>query len=511
MAYKLNIPLPSKGLMVDRPAEFVDQRSASALKNLETNRGIIRKRGGTSAVGDSLGERIQRYFELQVGNQTRLFRVGLTEIEVLNKSTLVWSSVASAPLNGSVDNQVSYAFPLLSGEKIAVYTNGTDAIRKCLISGNDSALGGSPPKARYVQAFGPYLVLAYVIDSGTNYYSRVQWCDTGLPETWTGGNAGNTNLLEDPDDITGLGVFGNSLTVHKQGAIYVGNLVTTSEVFRFDRCATGVGAVAGATIQNIPSGEQIFLASDGIHLFNGVTAPLIDSPVQDELRESMNPLYLYKAQSVFVREIDEYWVCVPTGSDTEPQTVYRYNWRTKQMYKDVRTNLTAIGISVNTQEDTWADRAIAWDSDTTNWDSIQNLSLNPIVVFGDSSGLSTRRTSNSNNDNGTAIEAYLETKDFTGEDFGVPDFGVMMRWKGLGLWAKGNTMKVYYSTDEGSTWNLVENLALSSSYPSDSAPLPSYFDVVSSQIRYRFYNGVAGESFTLKKYMIEASRREARR
>ena len=510
MPIKLNVPLPSKGLVVDRPGEFIDPRNAAAIQNMETNRSIIRKRPGTTSVGATLGERVQRYFELQVGNETRLFRVGLTKVEVLNKATLVWSSVATTPLTGSVENQISYAFPFLSAAKIAVYTNLADAIRKCSISGMDAVLGGSPPRCKYVRAFGPYTVLAYVID-GDTFYGRVQWSDTGLPETWTGGNAGSQDLLEDDDDITGLGVFGNFLTVHKSSAIYVGQLVTTSDVFRFDRRATGVGAVSEATIQNIPSGEQIFLASDGIHLFNGITAPLIESPVQDELRESMNPLYLYKAQSIYVRELDEYWLCVPTGSDTEPQTVYKYNWRTQQIFKDLRTNLTAFGISLNTQEDTWNDRLLSWDADTSRWDSITNLSLNKIVVFGDSSGISTKRTSNVANDNGVAIEGYIETKDFTAEDAGEADADILMRWKGMEIWSKGSSMKLYYSTDGGTTFTLVDSYTLSSDYQSDDAPLQSYFDVVSSRIRFRFYNNTAGESFTLKKYQIEATKREARK
>lgn len=508
---KLNLPLPSKGLTVDRPAEYVDQRAAVNIKNVEFNRAIFRKRVGTTTLGTTLGERVQRYFELQVGSSTRLFRIGLTKVEVLNKATNTWASVTSSVLTGAVADQVSYAFPLLSGAKIAVFSNGLDAIRKCSISGNDAALGGSPPKARYLQAFGPYLVLAYIIDGGNNYYSRVQWSDTGLPETWSGGNAGSTDLIEDPEDITGLGLFGNMLTVHKTSSIYVGQLVSTSGVFRFDRKATGVGACSGATIQNLPSGEQIFLANDGIHLFNGITAPLIESPIQDEMREEMNPAYLYKAQSVFVSELDEYWVCVPTGSDTEPQTIYKYNWRTKQIYKDYRANLTALGLFINTLEATWADFDNAWDSETSLWNSVSNLSLSPVVAIGDSSGNSTRRSTTSNNDAGAAIETVWDTKDFTAEDYGIPDIDRIMRWKGLEVWAKGDSMRVYYSTDGGGVWTLATTLSLESDYPEDASPLNVYFDVVSSRIRFRFYNATASESFTLKKYQIEASGREARK
>lgn len=511
MPLKLNIPLPAKGLVVDRPAEYVDARSAVAIKNMEFNRSVIGKRFGTAAVGSSLGARIQRYFELQVGNETRLFRVGVAAVQVLNKSTGVWSSVASAPLTGAAEDMVAYAFPLLSGAKTAVFTNGIDNIRKCGIAGTDADLGGSPPKAKYLVAFGPYLVLLHVIDTGTTYYSRVQWCDTGLIETWSGGNAGSTDLVEDSDDITGGGVFGNFLTVHKNNAIYLGQLVSTSAVFRFDRKATGVGAVAGATIANIPTGEQIFLASDGIHLFNGVTAPLIDSPVQDELREEMNPAYAYKSQGVFVEELDEYWVAVATGSDTEPQTVYKYNWRTGQIYKDERANLTALGVFLNTQEDTWDDRTGPWDSDVTRWSSIQNLSLNPVVIFGDSAGNSTKRSANTYNDAGTAVEGSWDTKDFTAEDAGLPDIDRLMRWTGLEVWASGDAVSVYYSTDGGTSWTLATSLTLAADYPADSAPLNVFFDVVSSRIRFRFLNSTAAQSFKVKKYQIEATPREARK
>lgn len=514
MPTKLNVNLPSNGLIVDRPAEFIDPHSASSLKNVETNRSIIRKRLGTSALGSAHASRIQRMFELQVGATTRLFRIGLADVEVYNKSTDVWSSVAYTPLTGSEADMVSYAFPLISGVKTAVYTNGIDPIRKCGISGSDAVLGGSPPKARFVQAFGTYLVLGYVVDGGNAYYSRVQWCDTGDPENWTpgvGSNAGSIDLLEDPEDITGLGVFGGFLTVHKANSIYLGQLVTTSSVFRFDRKATGVGAVSGATIQNIPSGEQIFLASDGIHLFNGITAPLIDSPVQDELREEMNPAYLYKAQSVFVEELDEYWVCLPTGSDTEPQTVYKYNWRTRQIYKDDRADLTAMCVYLNTQEDTWNDRAHAWNSDTTRWNSVTNLSMNPVVAFGFSDGVTAKRTANSNDDLGVAVDSKIETKDFTSIDAGTTDIDTIMRWKGMEVWAKGDSVEVLYSSDGGSTWTSAGTLALSSTYPGDDAPLNVYFDVVSSRLRIRFTNSIAAESFTLKKYILEATKREARK
>ena len=511
MPTKLNIPLPSKGLVIDRPAEYVDERSAYNIRNMEFNRNIIRKRSGSSLLGSSLGERVMKLFELQVGPATRLMRVGLTSVEDLDKPTSVWGDITGTPLTGTADDQVSVGFPLLAAEKIGVFTNGIDAIRKVGITGNVASLGGTPPIAKYCRAFGPYLVLGYITTGGNTYYSRVQWCDTGDCETWVGGNAGSADLLEDPEDMTGIGIFGNFLTIHKQTSIYLGQLVTTSDVFRFDRKSTGVGCVAEATIANIPSGEQIFLGTDGIHIFNGITAPLIDSPIQDELRETINPGAVKRSNGVYVDDLDEYWVAVPIGSDTDPSTIYKYNWRTKHIYRDDRPDCTAISLYLNTASTTWDTAVGTWDSQVERWDSSASLSLNKVVVFGNASGDTHRRASGATSDGTTAIDALWETKEFTATDFGIPDIDTMMRWTGLELWALGNSFDLSFSTDNGESWTSAGTVPLTSYYPQDSAPINVYFDVVSSSIRFRFTNTAENQVFTIKKYQIEASPRESRR
>ena len=514
MGTKLNIPLPSKGVVVDRPAEYIDARAAVNIKNMEINRGIIRKRAGMIQLGASLGERVMRYFELQVGGATRLFRVGLTKIEVLNKTTGVWSSVIAAPLTGTQADIVNFAFPLLSGSKIVTFTNGIDNIKKCSITGNVSDLGGTPPKARFIQALGPYLVIGFITAGGNTYYSRVQWCDTGNPEEWdpTGTNAGSQDLLDDPEDITGLGLMGPYLTVHKPFSIYIGQLDSSSAVFRFDRRATGSGAIAGATICQIPDGRQIFLGSEGLHIFDGNTAPLVNAPIQDEIRERMNPLFAYKSYAISVRELDEYWVAIPMDDDEEPNTVYKYNWRSGQMYKDLRTNITTMGLYQNSQgEFTIDDLVGTYDDSLLRFDNELSLVLNPNVVLGDTTGVSSNRTDQTHDDNGVANSSIWDTKDFVGEDYGISDIDMMMRWKGGQIWAKGDSLSIYYSIDSGTTWTIITSMTLSDDYPSDDAPLLFYLDVVSSKIRFRFRNDLSEETFSIKKYQIEASQREVRK
>ena len=123
-----------------------------------------------------------RLFELQVGDATRLVRIGLTKLQDYSKGSKTWNDVSGSLLTGTADDTFSVAYPILSGNKIAVFTNGIDSIRKIGLSGASSDLGRSPPIAKFVISFGPYLVLAYITDGGNTYYNRVQWCNTGDPE-----------------------------------------------------------------------------------------------------------------------------------------------------------------------------------------------------------------------------------------------------------------------------------------------------------------------------------------
>lgn len=512
-ALRIKAPLPILGLNVGSPAEFIDSRQARNCQNMEINRQIIRKRIGTQVLGASLGERVMALRALVLGEQVFLLRLGLTKTELLDVIAGTWSSVAGAAWTGTSGDLFDFTFPLIGGSKVMVMTNGVDAIRKYSGVGNTALLGGTPPKARFTVYYQSYLLLLFVIDSGNNFAQRVQWPDTGNPESWTpgvGSNAGSTDLVEDGEDITGGDLFGQYVAVHKRSSIYLGYLVQGSKVFQFDRRSTGVGTCARDTIQNLPDGTQIFLALDGLHLFNGITAPLIPSPIMDEIRETMNPANAFKAKSILVREKDEYWVFVPIGSDTEAQTCYKYNYRLGYAWKDTRQNLTAVSTYFLTSDSTWDEEVGTWDQASDRWDDVINLALNPIPVFGDTVGNTSQRM-DVGADAGTAIDAFWESKDFTCQDLGMDEDGRMARWQEMQVWMKGNTVTLYYSTNGGTSWVSAGTLTLSADYPSDDAPQYFYFDVISTRIRFRFRNSVSGETFTLKNFVVKARPREMRR
>lgn len=493
-----------EGLDVSKPAEYISSAASPNTQNFFLDRSILTKRAGTSVKGTALATEIMRGIEFIRENTSYNIRIGTAKVQLYTGGA--WTNIGHADLTGNSDNLISLAIPLLSGKQILCMTNGVDVIRKYTGSGNTAALGGTPPKGKYIQEYGTYLVVAN-ITGGTDVDTRVQWSDTAAPEIWSSGNAGSKDLVEDGGAITGMNLFSNYLCIHKQNSIYLGYLVNTTAIFRFERKATGAGTCANGSIVNLPTGEQVFLATDGIRVFNGIVTQLLDSPVNDEIRDSLNFEKMHKAWAVLVKELDEVWIGVPLGSQTRGETVYRFNYRTRFCYKDLRTNCNTAWRATQSSFITWDNANGIWDGQSDNWDDTALTSGTQLIFFGDTAGNVTYQDLLVNSDNGTAFTAFWETKDFQTDDKRI------CRWEELQLWARGGSVEVEYSTDGGNVWTPVMDspFTLTDDFPTDESPLIIYFDVLSSRIRFRFKNSDGDETLGIKQYIIGYKPREFRR
>ncbi len=497
--------LLATGLDVSNPAEYIGEQSSPDNENFHIHSGVLAKRNGTVAFGTTASEEIMRGVEFNREGTKYNIRVGLTKLE---KYSSGWASIkGAATWSGSTDDPVDFAIPLLSGKRILCMTNGIDAMLKWTGTGNVSTLGGSPPIPKFILEYKTYLVCGNIA-GGTDVTQRIQWSDTADPENWSTGNSGSLDLIEDGRDITGLAPFGNYMAVHKDSAIYLGYLVSTTDIFKFDRKNTGSGTIANATIVNLPTGVQAFLASDGIRSFNGITTQLIDTKVNDEIRQFLNTEQAHKSWAVLVKEEDEVWFGIPIGNQTTGDTIYKFNYKTGVIYKDSRDNISAVWRATQTTSLSWNNTPGTWDASTDRWNNSSLLSSFPQINISDNTGLTTVVDSTVNNDNDVAIPAFWESKDFEPETKGH-----LARWVGVEIWARGNTLKVEYSTDGGDNWTETSEspYTLTDAFPTDIAPLISYFDVMSSRIRLRLSNSVSEETVQIKQFILRYKQREARR
>lgn len=495
-----------EGLDASKPGEYLSDSASPTTQNFFVDRAILTKRAGTVELGDPLSNECMLGVEFVREGTNYNVRIGLTKIQYYDTGSTAWSNIGHTDFTGTTSDLFDIAIPLLSGKQILVVTNGVDAMRKWTGTGNTTALGGSPPIAKFIQEYQTYLVAANV-QGGTDVDTRVQWSNTADPENWTTGNAGTRDLVEDGGAITGLNIFGNNLAVHKLTSIYLGYLVSTSAIFRFERKATGVGTCAHNSIVNLPTGEQIFLATDGLRIFNGLTAPGIDSPINDEIRDGINVAYRFKAWGVLVKEVDEVWIGIPIGSQTSGETVYKFNYVTRKLYKDTRSLANFSWQAAQSNSITWDAAVGTWDEQIDRWDETSLTSLTALTYLGHTDGKTTYISNLSSSDDGIAIDAFWETKDFESED------KRLCRWEQVELWAKGGTVDVDYSTDEGASWTAAyaSPYTLASTFPLDSAPLVIYFDVVSSKLRLRFRNQATAETLAIKQFIIGYKPREQRR
>lgn len=496
------------GLDVSKPAEFIGDQSSPDVQNFYVDRSLLSKRLGTIIKGSTIGGldiEIMSGREFNREGVQYNVRIGMDRVEYYDSGSSAWTNITGTTLTGDATDLIDTAVPLLSGKTILCITNGVDAIRKWTATGNTADLGGTPPRSKFIQEYKTYLVCAN-ITGGTDVSQRVQWSDTANPEEWTTGNAGAVDLTEDGEDITGLALFGTYLCVHKKTCIYIGTLVSSSVIFQFDRRVTQAGTVANDSIVNLPSGQQIFLAEDGIRLFNGVTAPLIESPINDEIRDGLNKEYAVKSWGQLVIERDEVWLGIPIGSQTRGETVYKYNYNTGAIHKDTRTGINYCWKATQSTGLTWDQMAGTWDDQTARWNDGQLGALTGEYHFGSIYGLTTVQRTGLTNDNGVTITASWSSKDYQSEVLGQ-----LLRFQEIWLWAKGSgTVTVEYSTDEGASWTEASGspITLAGTFPSESSPMRVYIDVVALKMRARFTHDEPDGTLQVKQFFLAYTERE---
>ena len=213
------ILIPIEGLDYSKPSTLINDR-AGFPKNVRFLRNEIAKRQGKTLYGDTAatdGTQIMGYGHLTLDDgSSYVVRASKDEIEKYDTTTADWVSIADANLTGGDDDLVEFTTVTESG--YLIITNGVDSVRKWTGTGNNTALAGSPPKAKYCEYLSPYLLLANV-DDGSTYPWKVQWSDTGDPETWDSGNAGSEVLADEPSEIKQIKKMNEFVACYKKESL----------------------------------------------------------------------------------------------------------------------------------------------------------------------------------------------------------------------------------------------------------------------------------------------------
>lgn len=505
---KTNMPIqpiiaPRGGLRFDLPADLISDVEMSGGQNVFFEDGVIKKRYGYTRMGNTslplsgavVG--IDQFYDFSGNNW--LFALTENKIYHWNTSTDEWETHDSTnygegsygeglygqgdtdSFSGTDEDFFSYDYIRKTTESDPwwVCTNGVDSIKVFKGSGYtnvepliaDYPSGVTALLAKYVVEFKDHLLLLDVSEEGNRYPQRIRWSDTADPEDFLNGNASYVDLPGADWIVGGIKFRGDFLAVFKEKSIWLGTATGETDIFDFDQIIAGTGCASGQTIRNLPN-EIIFLGWDNVYSFNGIDVTPIGLPIQRELVATLNPEEINRCFAKVVEDQNEYWLFIPTGSNTYPDVAWCYNYRLRKWTKYKYSNYITMFGDYQLQATVSFNNLVgSFNGQTWRYDDRTLLLAMPITLLGNSDGYVYKYTTARRNEYWAstygsglygdgfysagvkAVDAYFDTKDFNFtqlmERQRIPRMDIS--WKGTGL-------DIYYSTDKGDTWTLIKSL-----------------------------------------------------
>lgn len=301
-----------------------------------------------------------------------------------------------------------------------IATNGVDAAMK--YDGTSvTTLANAPSGANFATTHDNRV---YIAEKNVVHFSALR-----KAEDWTTVNDSGQIVVETADgkDITGMVAGSGRLTVFKQNSIHElfgnnpGNYTMKIVVDNLG-CPTGNAA-------QVVDGVIYFLGNDAVYRYSGGALPTSDFSMQ--VKESISKINkAYADQSVSWVVGKKYYLAIPTGSNTNPDTILEFD--------------------INF--DTW-----------NVWSYPQSITakgtvLNDVTHIGCSNGTMYQVNGLASTDNGSAISWEWVSKPFT-----FSTMAAKTRWYRMWVTADipvGSTFNVYVSTNEdGETWTNVQSIS----------------------------------------------------
>lgn len=488
--------LPVKGIDLSLPATYLPD-GFHFPQNMQYVRGEWKKADGRTVVGDtSLGaQKILGLasFIISTGSE-RLIRFTKSDIEKFNTVTQVWDNITGVALSGGEAD--FFASCVVTESDLLLFTNNRrDSIQKYNDSVPCANLGGSPPKAAYMEYVSPYVVLAFITSGGLDYPWKVQWSDTGQPEIWTGGNSGSALLSHEPSFIRQIKQLREYTMVYKERSLYRGLKVSSSSIFDFGSpFVLGKGLYAPRA-----------LASDGINHYymslndfcmnNGVRIIDIGGPVREYIFNRLNRTVNETCHAIHVEQYKEIWFFITVTGYSWPTEVWKYNYEKNLWYFDTVPNCICSVNYKQTIGQTWDSIQGSWDSQVSFWDDQLGVADAPLQYFGYDDALVRKLDTNVVDYSGLAVDAKLETKDYSGLVHKGIEYD--SEWMQLDVWARGDKLKAWYSIDRGATWVYINEKDLNAN---NSEKVTFWFQKISSHIRFRLQADRAGKTAIITSF-----------
>lgn len=470
---------PVKGMNFSLPSTYLPE-GYHFPQNMQYARGEMTKRHGKSVLGGvSLGA--HQILHLGIFEQTsgtvKLVRHTKKNVQVYNPVSGIWEDFTGLDLTGSDTDYYDHA--VVAELDMYLFVNKRiDAPRKMLDATNSTLLGGSPPKASCVEYMTPYVLMGDLEVGGNDFPYEIRWCDTGDPETWAGGNAGGVLLSDEPSSIRRIKKLKSYAMVYKEKSLYRGYQVGSPDIFNFTCLSLGKGLYAPRCVAD-DGNFHYYMGLQDFYLNDGIRSESFGTPVREYIFSRLNRSVNTACHAIHVEQYKEIWFFIATTGFSLPNEVWKFNYDLNFWYFDTVESSICSAMYKQTSFITWDSTPRTWDEQVGNWDKQSGVTDAPLPVFGFDDGFVGKLDENVVDDFEVAVDSHLDTKDYSGVLAGGLERDT--RFLQVDVWARGDSLRLYYSSDYGTTWNFVSENDLGPTIEKSTF----WFDVVAKHIRFR--------------------------
>lgn len=247
-------------------------------------------------------------------------RILWTEDNDINRSDENGGSITDITGGLTLPTDTFWQWKTFTGFAIGV-NKGTGANTnpvKVLDGNNAVALGGSPPKAKYIEIWNNRVWLVDAVNS-----NRIHGSALGNAEDWTTTGAAGRIIIDidpgDGDQITGIVAFRERLFIFKRRRIYVisatANPVTDPANLRVDIFTSNIGCFSPYSIQPVLN-DVLFLSDSGVASlaqseFGELQSALLSTKVAElaEIKKNTDEI-----GSMVLDDENQYWLSIPATS-----------------------------------------------------------------------------------------------------------------------------------------------------------------------------------------------------
>lgn len=279
--------------------------------------------GGTAVVGTARTAN-GTYTEYMTSTGNTNFGFIVTGTTTLDIDTV---TVQALTIYAASDDE-PWAFAQFGDFVVAVNANDDPQVFELGVSNEFEDLAGSPPRARIVQAVGPFLMLGNL----TSNQNRVHWSGLEDIEEWTPGT-NNCDFQDFPEggQVVGITRSKDPLILMQKG-VYRGMFMPGSrEIFAFDKLQVELGAVSPRSIA--ANGEIAFFNDLGGFYqagYDGSLARIGFEKVDKTIRAAVTSNDMTKVQGIIDPVYPRAYFFANDGTTTQFNIIHTYDWAMKQ-------------------------------------------------------------------------------------------------------------------------------------------------------------------------------------